>query len=505
MKRVNALRSLAPLLVTVGACSSILGIEDLHPGAKPGSETGGDSGTGGANGGSSTTGGTATGGKGGTAGSATGGKGGGTTGGASGTAGGGGDGDSGGDGGTGGGTGEGVTGRVIDFWGHAIPSVPVEIGAELVVTNSRGEFTIPNVAPQYDVQLVVHFGTTSIEEAYGWRFEGLTRRDPTLQVWRGTESRSGYMVFTPVNANLTGTRTLTAVFGGPDGAPYAAGIGDTGFNTLLDWRGPVRTSVTARALIWGVDPNSDLPTAYFAYNSSAATLDETQSASLMLDLGDNPGDIQSGNITGTVTPLTSDGRYNAAFVRFANSDGSTGAIQIVNDNDGPDNYTYLVPSIPQGSIMIAASEGDQYGGPFSLAFKDNLAPGTTANLTLPSTPIAIAPSSGSTGVDEGTLFRWSGGTGPYLLSIIDDLHFQGCYVVTARTQTNLPTFSGFALDPGELHVWHVAVHGSHDDVDAMTGPDGYLQPLTDQGVPEGPRRGNGTYAMSTGFAMNTAP
>jgi hypothetical protein len=507
MKPSTALRGLLPLVVSAFACSSILGIEDIHPGPKPGSETGGDSGSGGTTGGTPSTGGTSTtggkGGTGGTAGSATGGKGGATTGGASGTAGGGGDGDSGGDGGTGGGTPGTVTGTVIDFWGHKLAAVPVEIGTELVTTNAQGVFTIADVAPRYDLQLVVHW-TVGREESYGWRFEGLTRRDPTLQVWAGLPSRSGFMEFTPENADLTGDRTLTAVFGGPDGAPYYSDIGENGFNSTLDWRGAAQTSVTARALLWGVNAQTDLPTGYFAYNSGGTSLDEQQPATLMLDMADDPN-IQSGNVTGTVTPLSSDGRSNAAYVRFANSNGSTAAIQLVDDGVGPDTFTYLVPSLPQGSIMVAASEGDPYDGPFAVAFKDNLAPGGSANLTIPAAPILIAPAAGATGVDADTMFRWSGGTGPYLISMIDQDFYTGCYIVTAQTQTNLPTFAGFSLNPGGEHHWQVAVHGTYDDVDAMTGPTGYLQPLTDNDVPIGPRRGDGTYSISTWYQMFVAP
>ena len=238
--------------------------------------TSGSSGVGGAPGGSPT-GGSSAGGKGG---AATGGVG--AVGGGSGEAG---AGASGGEAGEGqGGTGQAgeggggpddttVSGRVVDFWRRPLANVPVTIGTTTVPTNGQGEFSIPAVAPEYDASLVVTWpgGQAGV---YGWRFEGLTRRDPTLQVYKGREARYGDIVIDPQGETLNASRTLFVALAGVDGSATFEGVGGSGRITSTTWYGSETMQASLHALLWELDSN-ELPTVYRSYDSASATFDST--------------------------------------------------------------------------------------------------------------------------------------------------------------------------------------------------------------------------------------
>jgi hypothetical protein len=503
MKSLRNFRFLFPLAVAGIACTSVLGIEEVHEGPKPGSgaDTGdggdnGNGGTGGNRGGTGASSGAAgSAGRGGGSGASTGG-----AGGAAGDMGGGGDGNAG--SGTGGVPDEGtVTGRIIDFWGRAVPAVPVEIGAQVVQADADGEFTIEDVAPQYDVNLFVSWEGGM----YGWRFEGLTRRDPTLQVYAGLPERDGYLTFTPMDATLTGSRRCNVSFGGPDTMLYYSDVPSNGSASIVDWRGPATTSVVMRGLVFSFDSMTYLPTGYHAYASGIATLSDTIDADVSLSLPDDPN-IQTGNITGTVNAVVSENRTNSVYVRFANDDGSTSAIQVVNEYySGPDTFTYLVPSLPESAIFVTASSGNYGDGPYSLAYKDNVAPGQNVSLEIPAAPTPVSPAGQATppanGADTSTVFRWTGTSGGCVLYFEDQDAYEGAFVVTANTQTTLPTFPGYALYPGSRQHWRIETHGDFADVDAMAGPNGYLQSVIDTGHPRGRKRGDGVYTISTWYQV----
>jgi hypothetical protein len=77
-------------------------------------------------------------------------------------------------------TGSPVRGQVIDFWGHPLPNVPVEVsGSALTITDEHGRFEVPDVPAVYDASLISR--SPSPREVYGWVYQWRTRRGPTLQ------------------------------------------------------------------------------------------------------------------------------------------------------------------------------------------------------------------------------------------------------------------------------------------------------------------------------------
>ena len=505
-------------LLALAACSSVLGIEELHEGPAPGSAGtgnggGGDNGTGAGqtNGGAPVVaGGSAgkghSGGSTGTAGSA-----GGVT---SGGSGGSGNGDAGGEIGNAGAGGEApmgtsVHGHVIDYWGHKLTNVPVEIGGTLVTTDELGGFVIDDVPTEYDASLFVEFPDNYEGGHFGWVFQGLTRRDPTLQVYAGLKHQSANLDITPSNttATLTGSRTMTIAMGGVDGSDEFTEVGPTGYSGIaVAWRGPATTQETAHGLIW--QATSGVPSGYYAYDKQLVALDGLSTAHSTVTLDMSLKTINSGNIAGSVTASGSQSRANGVFLQFT----SNAIITLVQDT-GPASFSYLVPTIANSSVIFSASEGagNAWDGAYALVHKDSLAAGNsgiTAVIPKPATLLTEMPASSKNKVDGNTVFSFQGGAGSAGLYVVEfsqkdtsALRTDGLYVVTTKKSFKLPKVvnDGFALAPGASYYWRVETHGSAATTDAAAGPSGFLDEFSGDfyaEVPLGPHRGDGSYTVS---------
>ncbi|MEI9937900.1 MAG: hypothetical protein WDO69_11840 [Pseudomonadota bacterium] len=519
----RSLTRLAPFatLLALAACSSVLGIEDLHEGPAPGGagdDAAGDNGTGGSvvnGGGAAMTAGSSGNGQGGTTGNA-GNSGSGANGGSMTTGGGSGNGTGGAvaDAGAGGEAPQGssVHGHVIDYWGRKLGNVPVEIDGTLVTTDELGAFVIDDVAPEYDVSLTVEFPDNYDGEHFGWVFQGLTRRDPTLQVYAGLELHSGNLDIIPSNASatLTGTRTMTIAMGGPDGSDEFTDASAGGYDGIsVYWRGLGTASETAHGLIW--QATAGVPTGYYAYDKQLVALDGLSTNHSMVTLDMSAKTIASGNIAGTVTANGGKTRANGVFLQFTSN-----AIMTLAQDNGPATFSYLVPTIANSSVIFSASEGssdegDAYYGAYAVAHKDTLAAGVSGisvSIPKPATLLTEMPASSKDKVDSNTVFSFQGGAGSAGLYVVafrqpdnSALRTDGLFVVTTKKSFKMPKVvnDGFALDPGASYYWRVETHGSFATTDAATSATGYLDEFSGDFyglVPVGPRRGDGSFTIS---------
>jgi len=398
---------------------------------------------------------------------------------------------------------------VIDFWGHQLSGVPVEIGGTLVTTDNVGAFTIDNVAAEYDASLVVQFPDNYDGQIYGWVYQGLTRRDPTLQVYAGLEQQSGNVSITPTHAELTLTdgRTQSISFGGPDGQSNFTGVGALGYaQASVSWRGPAMTQQTVHGLIFSEDPTSDLPTGYAAYDAKPISLNATVTDVSPVTLDMSAKTIASGNITGTVTPAGFDTRGNRVFLQFT----SNAFIQLADDN-GPNTFTYHVPTIANSSVTFAAFEGQAYYGPYAIAHQDALAAGATGvavTIPKPSSQLALTPATAINKVDASTQFSFQAAAGAAGLFVIafenantGALKTDGLFIVTSKKTLKLPKVANdtFALLPGNSYYWRVQTHGALANADAATSPGGFMDSFSGDYyhlTPRGPRRGSGAFTIS---------
>jgi hypothetical protein len=487
-------------LVGVGACTSVLGIEDLHEGPRP--DTGGDASTAGSsNPGAGKS--NAGGGKDGTGGSS-------DTGGSSNPNGGSVNPDAGvgnepsggtpGDGGAGGAPEpvEGpVHGTVIDFWGKGISNISVTIGDQTVATDKDGKFTTETVPAEYDASFTV--SRQGGDKIAAWVYQGLTRRDPTLQVYQAREDHgtTGYLVVTGATVALNDT--ISVSLGTPDGSTEKSNLSTDASGNYFDpdWQGAASTTGTLHALQWNVSQATMLPSAYKSYYSSLLALAEGTS------LGEPnlamKGPVASDTITGTVDAA---GDYNnAVFARF-----SSGAnIRLVDHQPAAAAFSYLVPTLASSSISVVASQGESYEA-FGLVHKDGLSPGAAAGtLSVPAPATPLSPTSSGTQADQTTPFTFNPSAdskGAYVVHVEANQFYQAFYIVTTKKKFTLPTSNGYSWIGGRVYFWRVETHGSFATVDQMTGPtgfaDAYYGPTqsTSVGEPQGPKQDSGSLTMS---------
>jgi hypothetical protein len=492
------------LLVGVGACTSVLGIEDLHEGARPGA--GGEDSTAGT---SSTTGGKNTGGNNGNGGSTS------PDGGAPDPHAGAGNEPSGGmpaggtsnDAGAGGEGGAApitstVTGTLVDYWGQKIPNATLQIGDQQVSTDDDGVFIVEHVAESYDVSLFVG--------SYGWVFQGLTRRDPTLQIFSGLQFRSTWMDANFKPGTTVGTNeNIFVSMATLSGLDQHTDVGtDSTFYLRPEWEGGATATGTAHALYWSINPTTKLPAVYKAYDSQTRALtDDVDGAPITFDLT-SPTPFTSKAVTGTVTPYGTATRTNSVFARFT----SGAIIQIVDDAPNANAFSYLVPEgIPNATFTVAAWEGST-AGPMGLVHKGGLSAGDDIGaLDIPAPPTVLTPPSGASNVDGATNFTFKSSAdnaGAFLVTISADNDPQVLYIVTTKKKFQIPSVvdGAFVLYPDSDYSWWVETHGSFATVDEMTGPTGWFDEFgKEYSTPLGVEQPSGSYTSSAFYQFTTKP
>ncbi len=400
-----------------------------------------------------------------------------------------------------------MRGRLIDFWGHELPGVALEVDGTPTTTDQHGEFEVASVSTEYDVSLVVNAGVER-RVTHGWLFQGLTRRDPTLQIYDGLESRSGDFGVEQTGGSFGESRTLTVGLGSPDGSKVVnVDEGGLGLATMV-WRGGSTTVATAHGLLFQADPETSLPNDYLAYaESSPAVLSVDDAADFALDLTPPASSIPTNTLQGSVVPDVGLDRENAVFLRFT----SGAAIELARMLSAPDAFSVLVPTISRSSVTVAVSEGGFRDDPFALAHADGLGSGATVALTIPEPSTLLLPLAGATDVTTATpfSFRRSGGPGAVLVRIQRTDYLDTLNVVTAREEITLPEFSvgALAIRPAETYSWVVETHGDQMTVDELAAPAGFLDAFSwnDHSVPAGPHRGSGTFTRSAAQYFATAP
>jgi hypothetical protein len=396
-----------------------------------------------------------------------------------------------------------VSGRVIDFFRRPVRDVPVSIDGQTVESGEDGSFEIRDVEVPYDVSLMLTMMRQNTPARYGYVYEGLTRPDPTLQVYSALVQRaSGPLDVTIENAAFEDEplRRAIVAFSSPDGrfAEESITSESTSLSGGINWTGPVGIDGNVHALcIQAIDGfDGSPPIAYEAHEAVPLHVDDGEVALVSFDLA--PSDVPSDVISGSISGGEEGERENYVALRF--DDGT--ALPLLADTSSAEEFTYLVPALPDTSLVVAAADGSAAFPPYALAWRDGLAPDDAdVALAIPNTVNLSAPQSGAS-VDAQTSFSWStaGQTARTFLWHLESAgpFFEGMLVVTQRTQIGLPEFpDGFTLLPGTPFVWSVETHGDAPDVDALAGPDGFLDPFSvGETFPVGPGRGGGYYTES---------
>lgn len=391
-----------------------------------------------------------------------------------------------------------VRGHVIDFWGNPIANLEVEIDGKYATTDAAGGFVIDDVAPTYDVSFVVELSNP--HTFYGWRYEHLSRRDPTLQVYVGLLQRQSTVLATP-DVELESDDVVRLGMGSENGSWSTEISGST--YTTPTWRGPTQTLANLHALWVRNDPSTELPTGYLGYFSQAFALSDAESSNITLALNSDTR-MDSDNIGGSVASPSNESRSNDVFLQF--QDGTS--LQVVRDYyPDPATFLYLVPSLPKASVIVSASEGNT-GYAYAMSHRRDIGPGTMdAALTIPSPPKLSRPLAGDT-VAADTEFSWSLSDSTNKVVVIhveDSDYMQGLYIVTDRPTTYIPSFRSFGLRKGGNHYWEVETHMECATTDECAEAEGFLDPLVsaEYGIAKWSR--DGSYAASGRRGFVTAP
>jgi len=389
-----------------------------------------------------------------------------------------------------------VTGNVIDFWRHPIPNVPVRIGDETVITDATGKFVIEDVAATYDAACVITLANPA--KVYEWVYLGLSRRDPTLQVTEAFNSYEAIFSVSQVNGGTFGDDLWMVGFGSENGSDSDT-ADSAGFYRRPDWWGPSVNEWTLHSIF--LERTGELPSKYVAYETQTATTNAsgtTMEQAFEMDLTQQVFD--TGNVTGAIVEDTGVGRTNSVFVRFT-SGGNVPLVDRVATSAS--SYQYLVPTLANGSITIAAAETHDDDS-YTIAHRDGRNVGDTGvDIVIPSPVTGLAPLDETMGVDSDTAFSFAAGdpdNSGYVVHIESEEYQQGVYIVTANRQFTLgdvPVVTNNLIVPNGWHNWTVQTHGQFDSVDEMTGPNGYLDAFaTSYYRPQGPQRESGAFTVS---------
>jgi hypothetical protein len=400
-----------------------------------------------------------------------------------------------------------VQGKLIDLWRHPLPNVPVTIGATDTTTDSNGAFSVADVTPPYDVALTITTMRSNATAKYGWLFQGLTRTDPTLQVYRGLPERLADPIMLSVtNAfPLSSTQKIAMDFASPDGEfneQLTSDAVSSSSNTYA-WVGPAITTGAAHALSWTFSNPQEIPVSYLAHAALTVALDSAVTTNA-ISFNLAPSTLAVGTVGGTVTSPTTTMRANSVFVRF--SDGA--AIQIVDDHAATGTFSYTVPSgLSNASMTVAASEGDYYYSPYAVAYRDGVAAGQSGiALSVPAPATIVTPGAGATMVDGSTMFQWTSSSHVFVLVAASNPTYDAFFVVTANKHATLPVFpvTQLALAANTAFNCYVETHGSYASVDEATADAGLLSAFAN-GRLRGPRTGAGEYTESVNQTFTSKP
>jgi hypothetical protein len=391
-----------------------------------------------------------------------------------------------------------VRGRVIDWYLQPVAAVQVTIGATTTTTDSNGAFLISGVASTYDATLLLTNSPSEEAPRYVWRFEGLTRRDPTLQVDIAGEFHSGALEL-HINGvdfnNLASGETVLMSFGSP------SGVVDTSFDASeivrqrLAWQGPLSARFTAHALRFLKLPNEVEPSEFVGYDDATFDLDADGSVVVALDLTRQPLALTR-TLNGTFErpPGTQPGLR--LYLRFSDN-----ALLPVIVADSPDvSFDYALPNVPGATFTVMAIL--ESGDSVRIMHVDHLDGSAPVAITLPNAPTLGEPASGAL-VSSQSVFKWSGDGSLFVFRARRAAGRNDVLsVVTSKREATLPSAPGYELPANNEFRWWVETHGAYANVDQAAGPQGFLDTCASR-IPVGPERGMGTYTESLGRSINT--
>jgi hypothetical protein len=372
-----------------------------------------------------------------------------------------------------------LAGRVIGGNGAPVEGATVRLGTGTATTDALGAFTLPGVAPPYELVVTAPGGLVSS------LYPDLRRTDPTLVLF---DEAPAFQHAAQVSGALTGGAGFPApdgheagvAFGALEGTafgPVQAAAGTFSFG--LPWSGPSSTSTGAlHALQWAVD-GQQRPTSYDGHGRRAGVTLTSGATAAGQDL------VLAAVGTGAVSGTLDEGgaSFSAAVSLFATL-GDGARLRILPPPGDPsafpqagftDAFSLATPVLAGATVDVVARK-DLAGGAFQEVHRHGL-PTTAAGVALTFGGLPVQnhpPASATVGVGGGLVLDWysMAGNPVYVASFRGPAGSPGYDVFTMGQRISLPP--GAALPVGVTYGWRVRASTAFASVDEAAGPGGWF-------------------------------
>ncbi len=391
-----------------------------------------------------------------------------------------------------------VMGRVVDFWGHPVPQVQLDVDGRRTTSNQQGEFEVLQVSAVYDVSLVLRIDGEA-QEMYAWTFEGLTGRALTLPVFRGLPPKRATVQIKSLDSNGTSAPCGVTAMGGRHGHDVFGLYPE--LRASVVWRSLEGINLDVQTLFWQplVSGDCRVPGEFLGWQPRELSLLPGSEVVLKLTGPEGSRAVPSGAVRGVIQSNGAGAIATSIFLRFG--DGATlPVLSSEVSGHGLDAFTYMAPVVDDTTLIVAASRGGIGAPDYAVAYEERRGvDDQEVELWLPTPPTPLEPAA-AVSVPLDRAFIWQGDD-VSLLAVTQDDAFVGQYVVTANGQATLRDLShlGFGLQVDVPHRWTVEVHRAVSTVNEwLETPGGGLNPFSsDFNVPVGPPVGSGSFGRST--------
>jgi hypothetical protein len=358
-----------------------------------------------------------------------------------------------------------LAGKIVDGFLRPIAGATVLVESQNALSDSNGQFSIPNVTPPYDLTVVV-----MSPNKVGVLFQGLRRADPTILV------PGGHAI--PNSGNVTGnvtavyplgtlTEKTVVAWGSPEipVLPPITEINNAPYTLNLSWVGPSSTTGTVHALQWQLNANH-LPSQYTGYGTAPGV---TVSSSGTTNADVAMSALSASTISGSVSIPAS---FTIDSKSFAIDFGDGAEIALGSDNTPSASFSYPFPAVSGASATVRAQAS--LSGDASEIQLFGIAPGTNnLALNVPTPSTATLPADMAANVGTNTDFSWTPMSGTvYVLQVQGPSGAPSYYVITAATTARIPDLApqGLGLPAASQYSWNVLAVGPWASVDEIAGP-----------------------------------
>jgi len=375
-----------------------------------------------------------------------------------------------------------------------VPNVPIRIGLLQARTDAHGVFELDGVPPTYDVSLAVRI-LGEVTEVYAWHYVGLTRRDPTLQIYKGLTQHTSTLSLSVTGFQSDARWRGEVGLGGLHGQrSYPLG---KDIQTVVGWRGPAENVSPLRVLLWNTTEQApSVPAEYLFTSEASVTLSKTLLGDVAISLPESPRPLPTFDVSLLTNNAPNTSHLATSYVRF-NRGPSIQVAQVPRLSAATEPALSIkVPQLPDTSVTLAALSGNGSNATnFVVAYAPELTTSGTFEVTFPTVATLETPDDASPDVTLSTPFTWSD-TGSTYIAIFDDLAvYQTVYVVTAAPLLTIPNLEslGIYYPRSGPYTWTVESHGTAATVDELCSQS-YLDPFSgDFLYPIGPRAGQGRF------------